>query len=298
VLAVDLVAVVVLVLVGDVGRDGDVPLNRRFEAGDLEDSRDSRRQGLDLLDQFLLAQDAAALVYVSRFWIEIPLPHFGLSGAHGIQEFLRLALERRRDIRGLSGRGRSERQREEEKSRHSSLLESTTPASAGHSQTTWPEASVIVFRGFVPGALTPARRTNRITAMSALPELPLEDEQAAAGADALRLIEDAEILGIPWRRILKREILAEGMLQRFLGSPIPDLPLWQALSVIPNSLFHSWRVRDLLDSLCHEAAAECSQSARRELAYLLECLSGPRARSMSERAVLSRHYRFAYDRAL
>lgn len=134
--------------------------------------------------------------------------------------------------------------------------------------------------------------------MSALPELPLEDEQAAAGADALRLIEEAEILGIPWRRILKREILAEGMLQRFLGSPIPDLPLWQALSVIPNSLFHSWRVRDLLDSLCHEAAAECSQSARRELAYLLECLSGPRARSMSERAVLSRHYRFAYDRVL
>jgi hypothetical protein len=134
--------------------------------------------------------------------------------------------------------------------------------------------------------------------MSALPELPFEDERAAAEADALRLIEEAEVLGIPWRQVLKREILAEGMLQRFLGSPIPDLPLWQALSVIPNSLFHSWRVRDLLDSLCHDAAAECSQSARRELAYLLECLSGPRARRMSERAVLSRHYRFAYDRVL
>lgn len=117
-------------------------------------------------------------------------------------------------------------------------------------------------------------------------------------ADALRLIDQAEALGVPWKQVLEREILAEGMLQRFLGAPIRDLPLWRALAVIPASLFHSWRVRETVDKLCHEASTEGSRAARKELATLIESVSGPHARRAARRIALSKHYRFAYDRIL
>ena len=126
----------------------------------------------------------------------------------------------------------------------------------------------------------------------------LEAARNASREEALRIIEEAEVIGVPWRQVLKQEILAEGMLQRFLGAPIRDLPLWRALSIIPNSLLHSWRVRDLVDRLCHEAAAESSRSARRELASLVESLSGPQARRTAEGSARAWHYRFAYDRIL
>ena len=41
-----------------------------------------------------------------------------------------------------------------------------------------------------------------------------------------------------------------------------------------------------------------TREARRELASLLESLSGPHARRDARRTALSRHYRFAYDRIL
>ena len=144
--------------------------------------------------------------------------------------------------------------------------------------------------------------------MSALPggrgDKPFEgksfhaDERASRRADALRLIEEAEALGVPWKQVLEREVLAEGMLQRFLGGPIRDLPLWRALAVIPASLFHSWRVRETVDRLCHEASTEGSRAARQELASLLESVCGPHARRAARRVALSKHYRFAYDRVL
>jgi hypothetical protein len=124
------------------------------------------------------------------------------------------------------------------------------------------------------------------------------ESRTSANADALRLIAEAEMLGIPWREVLRQEIHAEGTLQRFLGSDLRDLPLWRALSIIPNSLFHSWRVRELIDRLCYEASAEGSRRARRELASLLECLSGPRARKITAQMTLAKHYWFAYQRIL
>ena len=117
-------------------------------------------------------------------------------------------------------------------------------------------------------------------------------------AEALRLIRQAQALGIPWRRILTREISTEGMLQRFLGCEIGELPLWRALAIIPNSLFHSWRVRDLIDRLAWEASAQGSRAARREIASLLNCLSGVRARRWTEEMARAKHYWFAYDRIL
>jgi len=119
-----------------------------------------------------------------------------------------------------------------------------------------------------------------------------------ADADALRLIRQAEALGIPWQRVLTREVFAEGMLQRFLGSEVKDLPLWRALSILPNSLFHSWRVRDLVDQLAWEASAQGSQEARREIVSLVNCLSGPRARRWTEEMARAKHYWFAYHRIL
>jgi hypothetical protein len=135
----------------------------------------------------------------------------------------------------------------------------------------------------------------------ARPPEAMPDEASLRGSgreEALRLIEEADVLGIPWREVLKREISAEGTLQRFLGSSFTDLPLWRALSIIPSSLFHSWRVRELVDRLCYEAATEGSRPARREIASLLECLSGPRARKMTAEMTLARHYWFAYQRIL
>jgi hypothetical protein len=117
-------------------------------------------------------------------------------------------------------------------------------------------------------------------------------------AEALRLIRQADALGIPWRRILTREISTEGMLQRFLGSEVKELPLWRALSIIPNSLFHSWRVRDLVDRLAWEASAQGSREARREIASLVECLSGPQAQRRTEELARVKHYWFAYQHVL
>ena len=144
--------------------------------------------------------------------------------------------------------------------------------------------------------------------MSALPEdrrelgakerFAQDQARASRRAEALRLIEEAEALGVPWKQVLEREVLAEGMLQRFLGSPIRDLPLWRALAVIPASLFHSWRVRETVDRLCHEASTEGSRAARQELASLLESVCGPHARRAARRVALSKPYRFAYDRVL
>jgi hypothetical protein len=128
------------------------------------------------------------------------------------------------------------------------------------------------------------------------------DEDAPAGDcvscdDALRLIEEAEVLGLPWKEILQREIQAEGTLQRFLGTDVRDVPLWRALSIIPHTLFHSWRVRQLVDRRCFEASTG-SRKARRELTSLLRCLSGPSANRVTERMALARHYWFAYQRVL
>jgi hypothetical protein len=114
----------------------------------------------------------------------------------------------------------------------------------------------------------------------------------------LRLIDEAEILGIPWQEILSREILAESTLQRFLGTRPRDLPLWRVVSILPSTFLHSWRSRDLMDRLFWEACAEGSRAARRQVVELLECLIGKRARRVREGTVRARHYWFAYNRVL
>ncbi len=141
--------------------------------------------------------------------------------------------------------------------------------------------------------LSPAQRGSA----PATPAAAAEGQRREA-EDAPRLAAEAEALGIPWRDVLSREIQAEGTLQRFLGSEIEDLPLWRAVSILPHTLFHSWRVRRMVDRLCFDAASEGSREARRELARLVEGLSGAGARDASRRATLAKHYWFAYHRVL
>jgi hypothetical protein len=166
----------------------------------------------------------------------------------------------------------------------------------------------------VPTALTVGRAALRMQSVSASSHssasgpsgVRRDSVQAPEGSvvgfraetEALRLIRQAEALGVPWRRVLTREIFAEGMLQRFLGSDLKELPLWRALSIIPNALFHSWRVRDLVDRLAWEASAQGSQQARREIAELIHSLTGPQARRWTEEMARAKHYGFAYHRVL
>ena len=169
----------------------------------------------------------------------------------------------------------------------------------------------MVFLRFVPPRLTPAVFRRSIAPVSSLSRLLRShpDDASAIAAlsppeekleagEALRLIEQAEELGVPWREILSREIFAEGMLQRFLGSELGDFSLWRAVSILPDTLFHSWRVRALLDRLCWEASAQGSRAARRELDSLLNCLAGVRSRRVTREATLAKHYWFAYHRVL
>lgn len=51
---------------------------------------------------------------------------------------------------------------------------------------------------------------------------------------AEHLAAEAEALGIPWEKILAEEILTEGTLRRYLPES-DDLPLWRAISILPNS---------------------------------------------------------------
>jgi hypothetical protein len=116
--------------------------------------------------------------------------------------------------------------------------------------------------------------------------------------DSMELIAEAEALGVPWREILSREVLAEATLQRFLGAEIRDVPLWRLVSILPVTLLHCWRARDRIDRLCWEASTEGGRSARREVKALLNKLAGSRPRRAGERTMLARHYWFAYNRVL
>jgi len=152
----------------------------------------------------------------------------------------------------------------------------------------------------IPSVSTPSEiSATRRSSVAAAGSAPRADSEGwPTEIEALRLVRQAEALGIPWRRVLSREIFAEGMLQRFLGSEVDDMPLWRALSILPNSLFHSWRVRDIVDRLSWEASAQGSQEARREMGSLVECLSGPRSRQWTDDMARAKHYWFAYHRIL
>jgi hypothetical protein len=126
--------------------------------------------------------------------------------------------------------------------------------------------------------------------MASLPETISFDRTERVDAareepDALRLIAEADALGIPWRRVLTQEILAEGTLQRFLGPDIAELPGEPvphpelALPFVEDQV--SWT--DLLGSLGARAAAAGAGC------HALPELTGPRARHLTSEG-LAKHY--------
>jgi hypothetical protein len=112
----------------------------------------------------------------------------------------------------------------------------------------------------------------------------------------MELVARAEALGIPWRRVLQEEIAAEGLLQGFLGADVPNLPLWQAIGLLPNTLLQSWRVRARIGRASWEASANGSREAIRELSDLHDHLCGRPRRGATSRSALDRHLCQAYER--
>lgn len=114
--------------------------------------------------------------------------------------------------------------------------------------------------------------------------------------DALELLARAEALGIPWRRILQEEIAAESLLQGFLDADVTNLPLWQAIGLLPNTLLQSWRVRARIGRASWEASANGSLEAVHELSDLHDHFRGRPRRGATSRSALDRHLCQAYER--
>ena len=110
-----------------------------------------------------------------------------------------------------------------------------------------------------------------------------------------KILQCAETLGIPWRRILLGEIEGEQRLRRFLSDLDTDFPPLAAVSILSFSALCSWRVRDQIQSLACEARGSGGQGAVRRLRILFQRLSG---RGDAERFALGQHLRFAYQRVL
>ena len=131
----------------------------------------------------------------------------------------------------------------------------------------------------------------------ALAILPLRhgDPASTSGADSPEaLLRRAEILGIPWRRLLLSEIDAEERLRRYLSDVEERFPLRAAAAILEFASLQSWRVRDRVQTLAGEARGD-SVRAGRELRGFLRRFAG---RPERDGAALAEHLAFAYQRVL
>jgi len=117
-------------------------------------------------------------------------------------------------------------------------------------------------------------------------------------SDDRELIDIAEALGIPWRRLLDSEIQAERELRRTIGADSGEPPLWRVFAALPMSLLDSWRVRERVRNLSWEARITSSRRATRDLRALSDHLSGRHAGAEEAGDPLLRHLEFAYQRIL
>jgi hypothetical protein len=129
------------------------------------------------------------------------------------------------------------------------------------------------------------------------PAEPAPAPDAGSRAEALEpqeILDCAEALGIPWKRLLLQEIEAEQELRRRLpgarGCPLP-----RALTILPLSFLQSWRVRDGIETLACQARAGSVRGAVRQLREVLRRLLGKGDR---EQEVFSQHLWLAYQRVL
>jgi hypothetical protein len=110
-----------------------------------------------------------------------------------------------------------------------------------------------------------------------------------------QIVECAEALGVPWRRILLGEIESEQRLRRYVADVESRFSLRSAISILSFSLLKSWRIRDEIESLACQARGASSQGAVRQLRIVLQRLTG---RGDRDQVALAEHLWFAYQRVL
>lgn len=109
------------------------------------------------------------------------------------------------------------------------------------------------------------------------------------------ILRCAELLGVPWRRILHGEIEAEQRLRRYLADVDEDCSVPSALTILSFSFLESWRVRDRIQSLALETEEGSGRSSRSFRAAFRRFLGGGGNR---DQAALTEHLAFAYQRVL
>jgi len=108
------------------------------------------------------------------------------------------------------------------------------------------------------------------------------------------LLACAEMLGVPWRRLILQEIEAEQKLRRYLPDVEADCPLESALTILSVAAQRSWRVRDQLETLACQARVS-ARGAKAKLRGFLRHLAGD---AEPDSSALARHCAFAYQRIL
>jgi hypothetical protein len=108
------------------------------------------------------------------------------------------------------------------------------------------------------------------------------------------ILQCADTLGIPWKRILLGEIEAEQKLRGHLRDVGVDLPLESALTILSYAALKSWRVRDRIETLTWQARTSV-RGAGKGLRSFFRHLTG---KTVSDSEALALHCRFAYQRIL
>ena len=136
-----------------------------------------------------------------------------------------------------------------------------------------------------PTAVLPARDGDPEPAKPWLPN---------AGSPPEEILRCAEILGVPWKRILAEEIAAEDRLRGYLRDVDGESPLESLLTILGLDALRSWRVRDRVERLAYQVRAGV-RGAWKGLRALSRHLSGGGG---PEPAAIAWHCRFAYERIL
>jgi hypothetical protein len=132
--------------------------------------------------------------------------------------------------------------------------------------------------------------------------VPFEEEEVDSSATELAtpktpedIVQRAEMLGVPWQRVLREEIEAELKLRRYLSELDRAFPLLRAAEILSFSVLRSWRVRDRIESLACEARTSTPRGALRPLRLVFRRLTGKGERDSDD---ASRRLWFAYQRVL
>jgi len=115
------------------------------------------------------------------------------------------------------------------------------------------------------------------------------------GGPASEILDCAEALGVPWRRLLLSEIEAEQRLRRYILDVEVEWSLTAAMPVLSAALLRSWRVRDRIENLVCQARAASARGATRQLRLVFQRLAG---RPDGDQEAFAQHLWFAYQRVL